>query len=127
MLALAERDLKAVAGMVSDADTFSDEIFGFHAQQALEKAFKAWIALLGEKYQLTHNIGTLLQQLEDLGCDVAAYWDMMEYNPVGVAYRYDSLTMDDSPLDRPKTLEQVQSIYDHVIVLIAGLDNKTID
>jgi HEPN domain-containing protein len=33
-----------------DVEVFADEIFGFHVQQAAEKLFKAWIALLGEEY-----------------------------------------------------------------------------
>jgi hypothetical protein len=38
MLELARRDLRATQGMVSDTHSFTDEIFGFHAQQAAEKA-----------------------------------------------------------------------------------------
>jgi hypothetical protein len=37
MLSIARRDLKALGGML-DADVFAYEIFGFHAQQAAEKA-----------------------------------------------------------------------------------------
>ena len=40
MLVMARKDLKAIEGM-EDAETFSDEIFGFHAQQTVEKALKA--------------------------------------------------------------------------------------
>ena len=43
----AERDIAALRGM-GDASVFADEIFGFHTQQAAEKLFKAWLALLGE-------------------------------------------------------------------------------
>jgi HEPN domain-containing protein len=53
LLAAAQKDLRALRGM-TDADTFADEIFGFHAQQAVEKALKAWLALLGEEYPRTH-------------------------------------------------------------------------
>jgi HEPN domain-containing protein len=47
LLAMAEKDLKALQGM-GDATTFADEIFGFHAQQSVEKTLKAWIAALGQ-------------------------------------------------------------------------------
>jgi HEPN domain-containing protein len=40
MLTLAQRDFKALQVML-DVETFADEIFGFHAQQAVEKALKA--------------------------------------------------------------------------------------
>ena len=43
MMRLAQRDVRAVRGMVDDAVAFSDEIFGFHAQQAVEKSAKAWL------------------------------------------------------------------------------------
>lgn len=36
MLRMAEKDLRAVKGML-DPVTFSDEIFGFHAQHAADK------------------------------------------------------------------------------------------
>ena len=36
MLRIAQRDLAALQGM-ADAAVFADEIFGFHAQQAIEK------------------------------------------------------------------------------------------
>ena len=58
LLFLAERDLKALKAMIVDTDSFSDEIFGFHAQQALEKSLKAWIASLGGEYPPIHNLGT---------------------------------------------------------------------
>lgn len=44
LLQLAVRDLRVVRGMVADETTFPDEIFGFHAQQAVEKAVKAWLS-----------------------------------------------------------------------------------
>jgi HEPN domain-containing protein len=43
MLRLARRDLRAVQGMLDNREMFPDEIFGFHAQQAVEKAAKAWL------------------------------------------------------------------------------------
>ena len=45
-LSIAARDYRALCGM-EDAEVFSDEIFGFHVQQAVEKALKAWLCSLG--------------------------------------------------------------------------------
>ena len=42
----AESDLSALRGMRSNTD-FADEIFGFHAQQAAEKSFKALAGFSG--------------------------------------------------------------------------------
>lgn len=41
MLKLAQKDLKAIKGML-DPEVFDDEIFGFHSPQSVEKAIKAW-------------------------------------------------------------------------------------
>ena len=62
LIEAAERDLSALRGM-GDVGVFADEIFGFHVQQAVEKSFKAWLALLGEVYPLTHDLGDLLTLL----------------------------------------------------------------
>ena len=49
LVSMARKDLKALSAM-RDRDNFDDEIFGFHAQQALEKSLKAWLALIGVIY-----------------------------------------------------------------------------
>ena len=46
MSRIALNDFKALKGM-TDPAIFSDEIFGFHAQQAVEKALKAWLSHVG--------------------------------------------------------------------------------
>jgi HEPN domain-containing protein len=45
LLSMARKDLKALEGM-QDARIFEDEIFGFHAQQAAEKALKSWLSAI---------------------------------------------------------------------------------
>ena len=62
LLEAAEKDVSALRGM-GDAAVFADEIFGFHVQQAAEKLFKAWLALLGEAYPMTHDLTELLEML----------------------------------------------------------------
>ena len=47
MLAAAERDFLTLRSMSDEAP---EESFGFHLQQATEKALKAWIAARGEQY-----------------------------------------------------------------------------
>ncbi len=46
VLAAAERDLRAL-GHMGDTTAFSVEVFGFHAQQAVEKSLKAWLSIKG--------------------------------------------------------------------------------
>ena len=64
LLTMAAKDVKAVRAML-DPDAFDDEIFGFHCQQAAEKALKGWISLIGVEYQRVHDLGELLSILED--------------------------------------------------------------
>jgi HEPN domain-containing protein len=52
MLRAAHRGLKALKGMF-DSEIFDDAIFGFHAQQTVEKSLKAWIVAAGTEPPLT--------------------------------------------------------------------------
>ncbi len=63
LLRKARNDISALIHM-SDEEAFSDDIFGFHLQQAIEKTLKAWLALLGVLYPKTHDIHLLLRLLE---------------------------------------------------------------
>jgi HEPN domain-containing protein len=105
LLAMAEKDLRALEGM-GDASIFADEIFGFHAQQALEKTLKAWIAALGLEYPLTHNLARLLAILEEQGAQVENFWDLTEYTAFAVEFRYGSLDLSEEPLNRPFVIGQ---------------------
>lgn len=91
MLTLAIHDFEALKAM-KDSPAVAPEILGFHAQQAIEKALKAWIALLGVDYPRTHNIITLLSVIEDQHCDVEGLWDLVRYNSFAVQFRYEVLT-----------------------------------
>ncbi len=63
MLSLAHIDFKAVRNMM-DAERFEDSVFGFHAQQAVEKALKAWLTLHSVAYPRTHDLTALITLLE---------------------------------------------------------------
>ena len=49
LLNRANADLTALRNM-SDVGIFDEGIFGFHAQQAVEKALKAWLAANNQTY-----------------------------------------------------------------------------
>jgi len=55
MLEMAKKDLRAAAAM-NDIVDFPDEIFGFHAQQAVEKALKGWLSYKLVVYPKTHDL-----------------------------------------------------------------------
>ena len=82
LLGAAERDLLTLRNMTAGAP---DESYGFHVQQAAEKSFKAWLALLGETYPLTHNIETLVNLLAGRDADVEAHRDSQEVAGINAA------------------------------------------
>jgi HEPN domain-containing protein len=58
LLTLARRDLRAAEILGGQPDV-GDGIVGFHAQQATEKALKAWLTILGIPYPRTHDLSLL--------------------------------------------------------------------
>ena len=66
LLRKAEGDAAAVKALV-DRDEIADDILGFHAQQAVEKAIKAVLTLAGVDYPRTHDIRHLVDQLRQPG------------------------------------------------------------
>jgi HEPN domain-containing protein len=118
LLDLAEKDFKALRGM-GDALIFAEEVFGFHAQQAVEKTLKAWLAALGLEYPLTHNLARLLALLEKQGAGVDEFWDLTEYTAYAVEYRYGALVMAEEPLDRPAVIRQLQELLHRVQGILA--------
>lgn len=70
MLVMASKDIKAMKSLLLP-ESADDEIFGFHAQQAVEKSLKAWITVVGGSYGFVHDIHVLLLNLRELGCDIS--------------------------------------------------------
>ena len=113
LLAAAERDATALHGM-GDPDVFADEIFGFHAQQAVEKLLKAWLASLGETYPLSHDLASLLDMLSVRGLDVARFDDLVDYTRYAVRLRYAAADPGAKPLDRGRTVGRVNVLFEEV-------------
>jgi len=63
LLDVADLDRQAVT-ICWDGAKFDDVIFGFHAQQAVEKCFKAWLSAKGVIYPRTHDLRVLYRLLE---------------------------------------------------------------
>jgi len=113
LLLMAGKDLSALKAM-NDQLSFTDEIFGFHAQQVVEKSLKAWIALQGGSYPLTHDLRLLIVTLEQLGCAVEELWDFLELSPFAVQFRYEEVELSDEPLDRASLTSKVDNLYRQV-------------
>jgi HEPN domain-containing protein len=88
----------------------SDEIIGFHAQQAVEKWLKATMAKLGLPQQRTHDIDQLGRLLEGKGVELPAPRSRLaELTDFAVPLRYEDL-LDAEPLDRKATIALVDEV-----------------
>ena len=118
MIDLARRDLRAAQGMAVDTLSFTDEIFGFHAQQAVEKACKAWLCGLGIVYPKTHDLDLLFHVLSESGAKVPVeYEELLDLVDFSVQYRYEAF--EELPIDRRETVLLVKRFIEHVTSRLA--------
>ena len=115
-------DLRAVRGM-SDREVFSDEIAGFHAQQAAEKLLKAWLAIHGQVFPLTHNLDVLLDILRDRDPDAEGFRGLIALSPFAVQFRYEAISEDTEPLDRDSLVASVEALSRRVQKALCELDD----
>lgn len=118
LLLMAAKDMKAMELMLAP-ESVDDEIFGFHAQQAVEKSLKAWISSIGGAYGFTHDLRVFLLTLRELGCDIEAFRHLTILTPFAAQLRYEPLETLDEPLDRPAYNGEIQRLYDHVRTIVA--------
>lgn len=105
----ANADAVAVRELAGNPE-ITDEIVGFHAQQAIEKWLKASMAIRGMSETRIHDIGRLLQLLENDGANVPDNAELLdELTIYAVPMRYDEL-LDAEPLDREATVRLVDEI-----------------
>ncbi|MEL6554702.1 MAG: HEPN domain-containing protein [Cyanobacteria bacterium J06621_11] len=114
LLDAARRDLNALLGMLQVKELFSDEIFGLHVQQSVEKIIKTWLVVLGETYPRIHNLDTLFRRLEQSGCNITDYIELTEFTPFGTQFRYEALIGEPEPIDRKDVISKVQHFYARV-------------
>ena len=113
LLDAAERDVGALRVM-GRSHEISDEIFGFHVQQAAEKSLKAGLALLGKVYPLTHNLEALLQLLSERNEVSCRFRKLIDYTPYAVEFRYEGVESGTDPIDRKAALTLVEALLAHV-------------
>jgi HEPN domain-containing protein len=111
---MARRDLKALHGM-SDSGIFAAEIFGFHAQQAVEKAVKAWLSLLGVNIPRTHDLDGLFALVQERGEIVPSEFEsLVDLSDFAVQYRYEAFPDLEGELDRLDITERIDRLLRHV-------------
>lgn len=117
ILEVARRDLRALRAMTA-AESFPDEIFGFHAQQAVEKALKAWLASLSASFPKTHDLKRLIDLLREHGATTEGLDSFVDLNAFAVQYRYESLYSDEETIDRLQTVANIDALINRVAVAI---------
>ena len=105
----AKGDATAAREFAGNPD-ITDEIIGFHAQQAIEKWLKAVIAGRGDAFDHTHDLRRLIhvaaRDLDRAPFDVDAVIALTQYS---APLRYEDL-LDAEPLDRKATIGLVDEI-----------------
>lgn len=109
LIEITERDLTAIRGM-SDEAVFASPIVGFHVQQATEKLLKAWLAILGIEYPLTHSIARLLRLIGNQDLAALQFEDLHEFSPYAGHFRYESVTRELSKLDREAAIARIDDL-----------------
>lgn len=119
LLEMASGDHTALTHML-DRRSFSEEVFGFHAQQAIEKALKAWIAGLGLAYPKSHDLSVLVKIVRDAGGDLSDFDELEDYTVFAVQYRYESYQAGEEALDRKSVVQEVTAFLSHVRKQVVG-------
>lgn len=121
LLEMAGKDHKALANML-DGEVFEEEIFGFHAQQVIEKALKAWIATLGHIYPKSHDVSVLTTILRDASADLSEFPDLEDFSIYAVQYRYEAYDTPEEKLDREGTISATGILVEHVRAVIQRVE-----
>jgi HEPN domain-containing protein len=66
------------------------------------------------EYPRTHDLSLLLNRLESLGQSVAHLYELIEYNPFAVQYRYEAFPETGPSLDRRAACERVADLLQTV-------------
>lgn len=115
-LRIAHRDLRTALAM-ADASLFEEVTWGFHLQQAIEKALKAWLLVLTpEQPPFSHNLRLLFQMLRDQGAAVEPFVGLSRFTLYAVVWRYDE-EPDVEHLDRSVWNQLCADLLDQVASL----------
>ena len=120
LLELAQGDLKALEVMLQSKQVPSS-VCGFHAQQATEKALKAWLVLLDVDYPLTHSLLVLLDLVRKTGAECTHYGALTRLTPYAVELRYDSDTVG-AQVDPAAVAPTVADLVSYVRELLAAAE-----
>jgi len=124
MLRLAREDLEAAA-IISDAPAVRARIFGFHAQQAVEKSLKAWLCLVGVEYPRIHDLGVLAGMLVEHGEPLPERFRGLEFlTDFAVQFRYAAFEDLEDGLDRRSLIREVTDLVKYVERLLSDAEGR---
>ena len=110
ILARKAHDDAAAMRELSGNPEISDEIIGFHAQQAVEKWLKALLGSKGVNFEYTHDLRRLIAEVEAaVGEFPFATAEVVALTEHAVPLRYDEI-LDAEPLDRDATVTLVNEL-----------------
>jgi len=116
-LRIAHRDLRTALA-IADSLLFEEVTWGFHLQQAIEKALKAWLLVFTpEQPPFSHNLRLLFQMLRDQGATVEPLVGLSRFTLYAVVWRYDE-EPDVEHLDRTVWNQRCSELLDHVSSLL---------
>jgi HEPN domain-containing protein len=97
-----------VVRALSDNPSIADDAIGFHAQQAIEKAMKAVLAIHGVRFPRTHDLGFLLELADRDGVRIPDFVVEARWlTPWSAEFRYDDPPVPDE-LDRNASLRSAE-------------------
>ncbi len=101
------------------------ELFGFHAQQAVEKLLKALLASLRVNYPRTHRLTELVDVAVAAGLRLPEELDELRcLTPFAVEFRYDALPEEpEAPLDKAVTRQRIGQLRALVEAAISASKN----
>jgi len=116
LMRMCEKQLRGINNM-HDETLFPEELFGFHAQRGAELALKAWITLLGQRYERTHNVADLLAILASNGVVAAQPLShLASLTPYAAKYVYEEI--ENPTMDRQYVASEVNALAELVASLL---------
>ena len=123
LMRMCRGQVRALFAMALEDDVFIENIFGFHAQRGTELALKAWVTLIGERYERTHSITDLVVILNNAGVtDVQPYTHLATLTPYAVKYVYEEI--ENPTMDRRYIAGEVNALADLVQSLIRQAEEE---
>ena len=104
----------ALLSEVLSSQRISNEIFGFHAQQAAEKLLKALLSEFNVNFPRSHNLRLLMDLLADAGHPIpSSLGDLDLLTPYGTLFRYEVISTEVG-LDRKTSFEMITVLREFV-------------